>query len=644
MPFELVARPSSEKVYRKELKRFVCFWLRLFRLLPSTYQKVIGHRLKKHQFKALRELWLDDIWKSAEHVDVNPAANKDGGHDGDEGEYEDEDDDDDEDEFPDDDEIQDDNEVEDDEGYNEIKMKVRKGRQEDHPQDPTLDILLRFCHSAVTEDYDGGVASSTMLAYFSAVRGLTTLEGDEYLKPHRFTPTLAKLIYCSRLIFLEAVLSRTSMEDLRIRRVTGCCEGSMRPAGSISVMGKDHGTRNTKAARAYLEAHDDHLKGLMVLCNLDGGQFARISELLTLECFNTASTERGIGLWGAKMCSISRHHKARLATNNEFYPLFSHPVSRLIFQYLVYIRPVTISILRKFFHIEHTYARLFSSFSQIGLKSTPWTVSTFTKQLRRHCGAATERHVHDAAIRFNRFDDTTGTAGPEVAYAWQSGHRPMQRHTTYGLDGAYPDHLQPALLRAYDRVSASWHAFLWGYDKSGEPRSIPVEAEHAELNYESTRHDFTIHRKRRFISDSEETPSNSKRPRSGLGLLFPGSTLSDEVEPDSEESLALRAEEEATASCPPPARRLTAIILDIDSIIPIPANRTTIPAQPDTNGTIGFHSPEQERTEFDGTADIWALGVFLRAFLSESGGWFVVVKRRGAGIYASRVYSSIQNS
>ncbi|EGU88733.1 hypothetical protein FOXB_00747 [Fusarium oxysporum f. sp. conglutinans Fo5176] len=63
------------------------------------------------------------------------------------------------------------------------------------------------------------------------------------------------------------------------------------------------------------------------------------------------------------------------------------------------------------------------------------------------------------------------------------------------------------------------------------------------------------------------------------------------------------------ASCPPPARRLTAIILDIDSIIPIPANGTTIPAQPGTNGTIGFHSPEQERIEFDGTADIWALGV-----------------------------------
>ncbi|SPJ74764.1 uncharacterized protein FTOL_04495 [Fusarium torulosum] len=676
--------------------------------------KVTGHGLKKHQFRVLRELWVDDIWKSAEHGDVDPAADKDGGHDGDEGEYEDQDDDEDEDEFP------DDEEGEDDERYNEIEDESQKrvvadmggpsdaevtstwspNSREDHPQDPAPDVLLRFCYSAVTEDFDSGVASSTMLVYFSAVRGLRAREGDEYLKPHRFTPILAKLMYCSRLIFLEVVLprfshiyggfahpprhgllrrlnaarreymcggilspmgeflsllsygnalrrsqgssfrfywsddgevlswdgnQRLSMVDFRglarevLRSATASCSRLMYdgepphidlslvrdnlstttpgysfvsdPANKLTgaypelllracispidcllrVQGKDHGTWNIKAARAYLEAHDDHLKGLMVLCNLDGGQFARISELLTLECFNIASRERGIGLWGSKMCSITRHHKARLATNNEFYVVrfFSTPVSRLIFQYLVYIRPVAISILRKCFHIEHTDALLFSPLSLVGLKSTLWTVSTFTKELRRHCSAATgipsgigvqmyrqisiaitERHVHDAAIRFNRFDDTTGTAGPEVAYAWQSGHRPMQRHTTYGLDGAYPDHLQPALLRAYDRVSTSWHAFLWGCDKSGEARSIPVEAEHAELNYESTRHDLTIYRKRPFISDLEETPSNSKRPRSGLDLLFSGNTMSDEVsiQPDSEESLALRAEGEVNSS------------------------------------------------------------------------------------------------
>ncbi|RKK61043.1 hypothetical protein BFJ69_g17165 [Fusarium oxysporum] len=635
MPFELVAKSSSEKIYRKELKRFVCFWLRLFRLLPTTFQKVTGHGLKKHQFRVLRELWVDDIWKSAEYSDDVDPADKDGGHDGDEVEYEDQDHDEDEDEFPDDDE------GEDDERYDEIEHESQKtvfadtddlsdaeststwssDSREDHPQDLASDILLRFCYSAVTEGFDSGVASSTMLVHFSAARGLSTPEGDEYLKPHRFTPILAKLIYCSRLVFLEAVLPRFSrsyggfahpprhglLRRLNATRREYMCDGTLSPMGEflsllsygnalrrsqgsffrfhwsddgevlswdgnqrlsmvgfrglarevlrsvtascyslmydwepphvdlsllrdnlstttpgysfvsdpankltgaypelllracispvdglLRVQGKDHSTWDVKAARSYLEAHDDHLKGLMVLCNLDGGQFARVSELLTLECFNTASRERGIGLWGAKMCSIVRHHKARLATNNEFYVVrfFSQPVSRLMFHYLVYIRPVAISVLRTCFHIKHDGALLFSPLSHIGLTSTPWTASTFTKELRRHCSAATgippgigvqlyrqisiaitERHLHAAAVRFNRFDDTTGTAEQEVAYAWQSGHRPMQRHTTYGLDGAYPDHLQPALLRAYDRVSASWHNFLWRCDGSGELKS-----------------------------------------------------------------------------------------------------------------------------------------------------------------------------
>jgi len=45
-------------------------------------------------------------------------------------------------------------------------------------------------------------------------------------------------------------------------------------------------------------------------------------------------------------------------------------------------------------------------------------------------------------------------------FAWQSGHRPLQRGTGYGIDGAYPDSLQPALLRVYYWASTEWHRFL----------------------------------------------------------------------------------------------------------------------------------------------------------------------------------------
>ncbi|PNP77872.1 hypothetical protein FNYG_08786 [Fusarium nygamai] len=93
MPFELVAKSSSERIYRTELKRFVCFWLWLFRLLPMSIWKIIGYGLKKHQFRALRELWVNDVWQSAEHIDLDAAVDKDEGHDEDEREYEDEDED-----------------------------------------------------------------------------------------------------------------------------------------------------------------------------------------------------------------------------------------------------------------------------------------------------------------------------------------------------------------------------------------------------------------------------------------------------------------------------------------------------------------------------------------------------------------------
>lgn len=40
-------------------------------------------------------------------------------------------------------------------------------------------------------------------------------------------------------------------------------------------------------------------------------------------------------------------------------------------------------------------------------------------------------------------------ADVEVVFAWQSAHRPVQRGSGYSIDAAYPDSLQPALLKVY---------------------------------------------------------------------------------------------------------------------------------------------------------------------------------------------------
>ncbi|KAJ4234756.1 hypothetical protein NW757_013592 [Fusarium falciforme] len=149
--------------------------------------------------------------------------------------------------------------------------------------------------------------------------------------------------------------------------------------GLVRTQARTQGAWDAKAAQAYLEAHDDFLKTLMVLCNLDGGQCARISELLTVEYSNTSSRSRGVYIWGGQICSVTRHHKARLATNQEFCVarFFSQPVSRLLLHYLVYIRPLALAILR-----------------------VPDGIGV---QLYRQISIAiTERHVRAAAERFNR--------------------------------------------------------------------------------------------------------------------------------------------------------------------------------------------------------------------------------------------------
>jgi hypothetical protein len=61
---------------------------------------------------------------------------------------------------------------------------------------------------------------------------------------------------------------------------------------------------------------------------------------------------------------------------------------------------------------------------------------------------------------FNRHNDRGPEATSEAIIAWQSGHRPLQRATTYGLDGAFPHQLQSNLLRLYAQASEHWHRFL----------------------------------------------------------------------------------------------------------------------------------------------------------------------------------------
>ncbi|EXA29414.1 hypothetical protein FOVG_19097 [Fusarium oxysporum f. sp. pisi HDV247] len=89
-----------------------------------------------------------------------------------------------------------------------------------------------------------------------------------------------------------------------------------------------------------------------------------------------------------------------------------------------------------------------------------WGFAVNSRLLRQICIGITEKHVREVFQPFNRFDDRSKDAHRNVVFAWQSGHRPLQRGFTYGLDGAFSTTMQPQLLDLYEWASLRWHEFL----------------------------------------------------------------------------------------------------------------------------------------------------------------------------------------
>ena len=242
------------------------------------------------------------------------------------------------------------------------------------------------------------------------------------------------------------------------------------------------------AVRRYLQEEERLLLQLLLLMTLRGGQAPRTPELTSLECFNGPSTSRGVYVDGGSIAYITRHWKPRQSTNQEFHVARYLPRadSAVIARYLAYIRPFANMLSRQCCGGQKERRLLFATVEN---PDQPWKVEVVTQALKKLtqevCGTAfgvqvyrqlsiaiTERHVKQISRPFNRYDDKSAEADIEVAFAWQSGHRPLQRGTNYGIDSAYPDSLQPALLRIYRWASGEWHEFLQ-VDQAFHPEKLP---------------------------------------------------------------------------------------------------------------------------------------------------------------------------
>lgn len=241
-----------------------------------------------------------------------------------------------------------------------------------------------------------------------------------------------------------------------------------------------------------------------------GGQTPRLRELQWLLCENTAWASRGVYVWNGSVVYIIKHHKAKRITNKEFYVVRFLPprLGVVVIKYLAYIQGVQ-ELLRHELH-EHTRQHTPWQATRLlfGRDEKPWSTSKctsilqagahevwkqkLTSQIYRQLAIGiTEKHVREVYTPFNQYDDRSVEADKNVAFAMQSGHRPLQRGVTYGLDDAYPHRLQPPLLRAYEWASTRWHIFIRQASKAvvkAEDASSPAPPAKSNTSVNKTVH------------------------------------------------------------------------------------------------------------------------------------------------------------
>ncbi|RGP58413.1 hypothetical protein FSPOR_11888 [Fusarium sporotrichioides] len=470
-PFELVMRSASESQYRREFKRCLCFWLRVLQLPKSVVPSIIGRGLSEPQREMLEQLWSDPVWKDQPPTGLFRVENDEEGK-----EEEEDSEDEDESDYEDSGDTGDDEEktyawpeqesgCSGEESTTADQSSTLLTHQDTGADDPCSDVVLELCYSMAIEDFEDGTASSSLLVYFSAVRGLSRPAGDEFLRPHQFTPVLSRLIYCTRLIFLEMTLPRFPhryagiparpsyghLRKLMPVRTEKMYDGTMSPLDEfLSLLSYGRAlSRSEGPVYHFYWSEDDQVLSWDGCLHLSMSSFRGLAREALRQA--TIQCQRLMFDWEPADPDLGGL-RDRLSTAKSGYSFVSDAANGLNDAYLeLLMRACTSSI--------------DGILKSRGQCQSLWNAEAAQAYLDAHDVSLKTLMVlyyldSGQAARISKFDDTTCAASGDAAFAWQSGHRPMQRYSTYGLDGAFPDQLQPALLRIYARISADWHKFL----------------------------------------------------------------------------------------------------------------------------------------------------------------------------------------
>ncbi len=605
-PFQLPGRLTTRRRYRGLWKQMTYFAIRLWRLDPAVRREFVGSDMSPQWNGPLADLWQHSWWigpgmsalsgsrpqraRMPEHGNSNSIGSESGEDSGSSGD--------------------DSTDGSDGDAEESDRTTTSSGDKHDRVRQSTLqnravlpaleqlgDLIGLLAAAFCKEEFYDGRAASTLLVYFSGVLGFSP-DGHTFQRPTNYTSKLSALIYCIRLVLLEATLPRRAhpyigwlartaskqLATLQSARRRFLCWGCQAPMGELlsllsygrSISRSDgptfrvrwsddgecvswadgrlsmnqfrqlgrkvledassgcthlmyglrsrvriesvqddmantsagysflgdarnrletayldlseraclnpldglmsHGLWNIPLVNEYLDRERGLVRQLMLLMYMFGGQAPRSTELFSIETENGPGTSRGIYVHGGSIVYVTRHTKARRATNREFQIARYLPreVSELLLSYLVYVRRFAEMLRRNCLGYVASSRLLFYT---PGLEQTPWSSAALSKGLtiyttkvlgltfgvqayRQLSIAITERHVRQISKSFDRYCDKGRDKDLEVAFAWQSGHRPLLRGTIYGLDAAYRDSLQPSLLRIYEWASCEWHHFL----------------------------------------------------------------------------------------------------------------------------------------------------------------------------------------
>ncbi|KAL6789470.1 hypothetical protein GGI42DRAFT_367014 [Trichoderma sp. SZMC 28013] len=484
-PFSLVRQPSSTKKYRLLFKKALLLVFRVYRMSSSVREKLTGIRLRKRLVEA-KVGDMDDYDNIGGMHRQDPTFMEDDGEaydleldiedieevsDEDVDGGEDEDDNTDYSEYTGDEmEEMDNNNTNNERSGGAYETFENDANGSNELQELLFGLSLALCNERPIDSQP----SSLLLVYFSGILGFST-SSKTFLPARSFTPYLSGLIYTQRLLFLEQALPLRAYLTLgidcrprtrQLERLQEQClsMGQFRLLPDYFIEQArwlcDELIFRLEPVVDLLNIKDEltnSQKGFSFVTNPQNNLREAYLDLLQ-QAYNAELGERGIYIYCGKMIYLMRHHKAERSTNREIIVVRFLPgeVGHLLYKYLVYIRRFANMLERErgfgLQNMAENSPLLFRS--QNAPTSKPWPTGRFnailkdatlktcghainSRLLRQLCIGITEKHVREAYQPFNQFDDTSQAANRNVVFAWQSGHRPLQRGATYGLDGAF---------------------------------------------------------------------------------------------------------------------------------------------------------------------------------------------------------------